>query len=185
MWKRACSQILEKCKKTNIGRWFDTCFRKENSAADYPFERYWLPFSLQWLTVEGQKCHQAPLCWIIRPVRRRIAEETKKIALSTWQCTRSNTHNIPPPSPQLKWLNYATRCCLIHLFHPTPVWAPCNLLLFSNMKKSFTRLKLNSNEEAYFTNLQKRYFSGELKKLQRLWVKCPVLRNKFRHFSKV
>jgi len=73
------------------------------------------------------------------------------------------------------------------LTHPpySPDLAPCDLFLFPNLKKSLAGQKFASNEEAvaateaYFADLEKTYFSGGLKKLEHLWVKCIELKGDY------
>ena len=54
----------------------------------------------------------------------------------------------------------------------SPDLAPCDFFLFSNLKKSLAGQKFESSEEviaateAYFADLEKTYFSDELKKLE-------------------
>ncbi len=62
--------------------------------------------------------------------------------------------------------------------HPlySPDLAPCDFFLFPNLKKSLAGQKFESNEvivttEAYFSDLEKTYFSDGLKKLEHRWVK--------------
>jgi len=53
------------------------------------------------------------------------------------------------------------------------------------LKKSLAGQKFASNEEAvaateaYFADLEKTYFSGGLKKLEHLWVKCIELKGDY------
>jgi len=71
--------------------------------------------------------------------------------------------------------------------HPpySPDLAPCDFFLFPNLKKSLAGQKFASNEEvvavteAYFADLEKTYFSDELKKLEHRWVKCIKLKGDY------
>ena len=80
-----------------------------------------------------------------------------------------HTRLTPPPSPRPNWSNWATNCCPIHCI--LQIW-PCDFFLFPNLKKSLAGQKFESNEEviaatkAYFADLEKTYFSDELKKLE-------------------
>ena len=71
--------------------------------------------------------------------------------------------------------------------HPpySPDLALCDFCLFPNLRKSLTRQKFESSEEvitamgAYFTDLEKTYFSDGLKKLEHRWVKCIELKGDY------
>jgi len=82
---------------------------------------------------------------------------------------------------------------LVHTFtvellpHPpySPDLAPCDFVLFPNLKKSLAGQKFDSNEkvivttEPYVADLQKTYFSDGLKKLEHRWVKYIELKRDY------
>ncbi|KAG5318816.1 SETMR methyltransferase, partial [Acromyrmex heyeri] len=73
------------------------------------------------------------------------------------------------------------------LQHPpySPDLAPCDFFLFPNLKKWLGGKKLMSNEEgiaeteAYFAEFDKSYFSEGLKKWQKHWEKCILLKGDY------
>ena len=63
--------------------------------------------------------------------------------------------------------------------------APCDFFLFPNLKKWLGGKKFTSNEEviaeteAYFAEFDKSYFSEGLKKWQKHWEKCILLKGDY------
>ena len=116
------------------------------------------------------------LCRIIASIRRRIAEKTALFSEEKLLFRHDNApaHTSAVATAKLVELGYEPL--------PRPPYSPdlasCDLFLFSNLKKSLSGEKFESNEEiiaaaeAYFADLQKTCFSDGLKKLEHRWVKC-------------
>jgi len=70
---------------------------------------------------------------------------------------------------------------LSHLAY-SPDLALCDYFLFPNLKKWFggkrftTKEQLSAETEAYFEELNKSYYSVDLKKLENRWIKCIELK---------
>ena len=149
----------------------------------YQPERWWPPFSgihkvwstlITWRRANG---HRALLCWIIGPIRCRVAEKfgEEKSALPPWQHTGSHLRRRHGQIGQIA-LRTAAPSTVFFKF------GPVRLFLFPNLKKSLAGQKFESSEEViaatetYFADLKKTYFSDGLKKFEHCWVKCIKLK---------